>query len=91
MSTTFRASGVTVTDLASVAGPGVNGAPGSIRFSAEPVSGGPLETRLIFFAESLGTFGTGYQLSIPSASIDGRPIVEPPEVSAHRARATRAR
>ena len=59
-STSFGASGVVVTDLASVVGPGVDGASGSIRFSAvatdQPV------TRLIFFAESLGTFGTGYLL-----------------------------
>src|SRR5581483_7402265 len=63
-STTFGASGVNVTDLASVVGPGVNGSAGSIRFTANPVSENV--TRMIFFAESLGTFGTGYRLPVPS-------------------------
>jgi len=58
--TSYGASGVEVADLASVAGPEVDGASGSIRFSAieteQPI------TRLIFFAEALGTFGTGYLL-----------------------------
>jgi hypothetical protein len=61
--TTFGASGVTVTDLASVLGAGVNGASGSVRFSAglqdEPVN------RLVYFAEALETFGTGYLLPAP--------------------------
>lgn len=58
--TTFTAGGVTVSDLVSVGGQGVNGSSGAIEFRAdstvEPLS------RLIFFAESLGTFGTGYLL-----------------------------
>lgn len=62
-STTFGASGVNVTDLASVVGAGVNGASGSIRFEAVP-SVNPV-TRLVFFAEALGTFGTGYRLQVP--------------------------
>jgi hypothetical protein len=66
--TTFGASGVTVTDLASVASAGVNGASGSIRFAAaassEPV------TRLVYFAESLGTFATGYLLPAPSVPLE---------------------
>jgi hypothetical protein len=66
--TTFGASGVNVTDLASVASAGVNGASGSIRFSAEATSEGV--TRLIYFAEALGTFGTGYLLPAPSAPVE---------------------
>lgn len=58
--TQFTATGVTVTDLASVAGPQVNGAAGSMVF--ESPRGGPFLTRIIFFAEALGTFGTGYLL-----------------------------
>lgn len=52
--------GVSVTDLASVLGPGVNGAGGGITFGAESES--PGVNRLVFFAEALGTFGTGYLL-----------------------------
>ena len=69
--TTFGASGVTVTDLASVAGAGVNGASGSIRFDAQ-FSANPV-TQLAFFAEALGTFGTGYLLPMR------RQLVDPPE------------
>ncbi len=58
--TTFTANGVTVTDLASVAGPGVNGAAGSMEFFG-PVAP-PLLSRMVYFAEALGTFGTGYLL-----------------------------
>jgi hypothetical protein len=56
----FTANGVTVTDLASVAGAGVNGASGSMFFVAETSS--PRLTRMIYFTEALGTFGTGYLL-----------------------------
>lgn len=56
----FTANGVTVTDLASVAGPGVNGAAGSLTFTSNAIS--PGLNRLVYFAESLGTFGTGYLL-----------------------------
>ena len=59
-STTFTANGVTVSDLASVAGPGVNGAAGSITFEAE--SDTKELNRLVYFTEALGTFGTGYLL-----------------------------
>jgi hypothetical protein len=58
--TTFVAKGVTVSDLASVAGAAVNGASGAVSFSAAH-SAAPL-TRLVFFTETLGTFGTGYLL-----------------------------
>lgn len=64
--TDFTANGVTVTDLASVAGPGVNGAAGSMIF----LGGGTNPERqsdVIYFAESLGTFGTGYLLPPLSA------------------------
>lgn len=61
--TSYGVSGVVVTDLASVLGPAVNATGGSIRFAAaqtlEPVS------RLVFFAEALGTIGTGYMLPTP--------------------------
>lgn len=56
----FVASGVTVTDLASVAGADVNGSSGSMSFNAS-VSADPLN-RFIFFTETLGTFATGYLL-----------------------------
>lgn len=58
--TTFSANGVTVSDLASVAGAGVNGAAGSLVFSAD--TDVPTINRLIYFTEALGTFGTGYLL-----------------------------
>jgi hypothetical protein len=54
------ATGVVVTDLASVAGPGVNGASGWILFTSNVVTSAI--TRLVFFTEALGTFGTGYLL-----------------------------
>ncbi len=56
----FLASGVVVTDLASVAGTAVNGASGSMTFSTG-TSAAPLN-RLVFFNETLGTFATGYLL-----------------------------
>lgn len=56
----FTASGVTVTDLASVAGAAVNGQSGRMEFGAD--SGAVGQNRLIYFTESLGTFGTGYLL-----------------------------
>jgi hypothetical protein len=59
-STTFTANGVTVSDIASVAGVGVNGSAGSIEFRA-PSSNVDL-SRMIYFTEALGTFGTGYLL-----------------------------
>ncbi len=62
--TTFTANGVTVTDLASVAGTGVNGSAGSMLFTA---ADSPNLNRLIYFTESLGTFGTGYLLPEQSA------------------------
>ncbi len=62
--TMFTANGVTTTDLASLLGPDVNGASGGVRFST--LTFPPDTTRVIFFAEALGTFGTGYLLpSVP--------------------------
>ena len=56
----FNVSGLTVSDLVSVAGPGVNGSSGSILFNADP---NPAQlTRLIYFSETIGTFSTGYLL-----------------------------
>lgn len=54
----FTAAGVSVSDLASVAGAAVNGAAGSLTLVAQV--GSPTVNRLVYFAESLGTFGTGY-------------------------------
>jgi hypothetical protein len=59
-STAFTANGVTVSDIASVAGVAVNGSAGAIEFRA-PGSNRDL-TRLVDFTEALGTFGTGYLL-----------------------------
>jgi hypothetical protein len=58
--TPFLASGVSVSDLASIAGSGVNGSSGSMSFDAAPT--GAFVSRLIFFTETLGTFATGYLL-----------------------------
>jgi hypothetical protein len=58
--TTFTATGVTVSNLSSVAGAGVGGASGSIRFFSFVFT--DRLSRLIFFTEALGTFGTGYLL-----------------------------
>ncbi len=58
--TRFTAEGVTVTDLAAVAGADVNGAAGGITFFSESVAAGT--SHLVYFTESLGTFGTGYLL-----------------------------
>lgn len=58
--TSFDATGVVVSDLETVAGSGVNGATGWIRFTAPTLADPP--TRLIYFTETLGTFGTGYLL-----------------------------
>ncbi len=57
---TVDVSGVQISDLASVLGPTVGGSAGGITFST-PARSAPL-THLIFFSESLGTFGTGYLL-----------------------------
>lgn len=57
---TFTANGVTVSDIASVAGASVNGSAGSMEFRA-PDSNVDL-SRMIYFTEALGTFGTGYLL-----------------------------
>ncbi len=56
----INVSGVVVSDLVSVAGPGTNGSSGAVTFTADE-SALPL-THLIFFTESLGTFSTGYLL-----------------------------
>jgi hypothetical protein len=58
--TTFTVNDVEVTDLASVLGNGVNGAAGGIAFFANSDTVGL--NRLVYFTESLGTFGTGYLL-----------------------------
>jgi hypothetical protein len=56
----FNVSGLTVSDLASVVGPGVTGSSGAILFNADP---SPAQlTRLIYFSETVGTFSTGYLL-----------------------------
>ncbi len=56
----FNVSGLTVSDLVSVAGPGANGSSGSILFNADP---NPAQlTRLVYFNETIGTFSTGYLL-----------------------------
>lgn len=53
-------AGVAVTDLVALLGTSARGARGSIVFEAEP---SPKRlTRLVFFTQSLGTFGTGYLL-----------------------------
>lgn len=58
--TGFTATGVVVTDLAGVLGAGVAGSGGNVRFSS--FVSPPRQSRFIFFAEALGTFGTGYML-----------------------------
>ena len=62
-STIFTSNGVTVSDLASVAGAGVNGAAGSLMLLTE--ADDPVLSRLVYFTESLGSFGTGYLLPPP--------------------------
>ncbi len=52
--------GVVVTDLVALLGARAHGARGSITFNADPSA--RRLTRLIFFTQSLGTFGTGYLL-----------------------------
>jgi hypothetical protein len=47
-------------DLVSLIGEGANGAAGGLLFSTNEVHID--ESRLIFFVQSLGTFGTGYLL-----------------------------
>jgi len=56
---TFTTSGVQVSDLSSVAGVDLGGSAGRLRFSIRPPSA---SNRFIYFAESLGTFATGYAL-----------------------------
>lgn len=58
--TGFTATGVVVTNLEALLGGGVSGSSGSIRFTSFVFA--ERTTRLIFFAEALGTFGTGYLL-----------------------------
>ena len=65
---TFTATGVEVKDLETLAGPGVNGAAGSMQFGATAVV--TPTTRLVFFAEALGTFGTGYLLPTLEPAFD---------------------
>ena len=56
----FVASGVVVSDLASVAGTAVNGTSGSMTFGASTTPA--FLSRFVFFTETLGTFATGYLL-----------------------------
>jgi hypothetical protein len=58
--TSFTATGVVVSHLGAVAGPAVAGSAGSIRFTSFVFP--ERQSRLIFFAEALETFGTGYLL-----------------------------
>ena len=53
-------SGVAVSDLVTLLGTSARGARGSIVFGAE--ASATRLTRLVFFTQSLGTFGTGYLL-----------------------------
>ena len=55
----FDTSGVEVSHLEAVAGPGVRGAAGHLELTARTPWAG---SRLVFFAQSLGTFATGYLL-----------------------------
>lgn len=64
--TSYGVSGVDVTDLASIVGPAVNDSGGSIRFAADQTS--DRISRFIFFAEALGTIGTGYMLPTPGVA-----------------------
>lgn len=64
--TAYGVSGVEVTDLASVVGPAVNDSGGSIRFSADQTP--ERISRFVFFAEALGTIGTGYMLPTPGVA-----------------------
>jgi hypothetical protein len=56
---THTTSGVEVTDLESVAGVDLGGSAGRLRLSLRPPSAA---NRIVYFAESLGTFATGYAL-----------------------------
>jgi len=56
----YTTEGVTITDLVSLLGNDARGSGGSITFAAE-ASAARL-SRLVFFTETLGTFGTGYLL-----------------------------
>ena len=67
-SASFVANGVTVSDLASLLGDGVRGSSGSAVLTASRASH-PI-TRLVYFTESLGTFGTGYLLPRGRAAVD---------------------
>ncbi|MEB2283159.1 MAG: hypothetical protein OZ922_00615 [Myxococcales bacterium] len=58
--TGFSGTGVVVTNLVTVLGADPSGSSGSILFESTPYCG--RRTSLIFFAEALGTFGTGYLL-----------------------------
>ncbi len=58
--TTVTVSGVTEFDLVSLVGEAANGGAGGLLFGSREMHIG--ESRLIFFAQSLGTFGTGYLL-----------------------------
>lgn len=57
---TLETGGVAVTDLVALLGASARGSRGSIVFNAE--ASPQRLTRLVFFTQSLGTFGTGYLL-----------------------------
>jgi hypothetical protein len=56
----LQTSGVAVTDLVTLLGSGARGQRGSIIFEAE--ASPKRLTRLVYFTQTLGTFGTGYLL-----------------------------
>lgn len=66
--TTYGVSGVVATDIASVVGPSANGTSGSIRLAADETA--DRVSRLVFFAEALGTVGTGYMLPVPGVPMN---------------------
>ncbi len=59
--TRFTANGVQITDLVSLLGADASGSAGGIAFLADTEDTAGLN-RLVYFTESLGTFGTGYLL-----------------------------
>lgn len=73
-STTYGVSGIVVTDLASILGPAVNDTSGSIRFAADETA--ERISRLAFFAEALGTIGTGYMLPVPGVPVQAMMLAD---------------
>lgn len=86
---TLDVSGVRLTDLVSVFGADVNGSAGSLELELD-LAASPIEGvhRVVFFAEALGTFGTGYRLPArapaapgPSPSPSATPATTPTAAS----------